>query len=363
MDNNKIFAPFNSGNLSLKNRLVMAPMTRCRAIGNIPNGLMATYYSQRSQAGLIITEGTSPSPNGLGYARIPGIFNEEQVEGWKSITKAVHDSGSKIFLQLMHTGRISSEYNMPADAMIVAPSSVTAPGVMWTDQKQMQEHGTPVALTTTGLQTTMNEFVIAAQNGVSAGFDGVELHAANGYLLEQFISPHTNRRTDEYGGSIENRLRFVIETTEKIAAAIGGEKTGIRISPFGTFNDMPEYNGIFETYSLLAAKLNLLGIEYIHLVQHPSLDEGAVGKSLKQTIRENFDQTIILANGYDLESANSALQNGEADLIAFGRAFISNPDLVQRFKHQQPLSEDADQSTFYSPGENGYIDYSPFQLH
>ncbi|MEO5646789.1 MAG: alkene reductase [Chitinophagaceae bacterium] len=355
----KLFSRFNSGKISFKNRLVMAPMTRCRAIGNIPNDLMAKYYSQRAEAGLIITEGTSPSPNGLGYARIPGIFNHAQVEGWRKVTNAVHAGGSNIFLQMMHTGRISNNINMPPDSLVVAPSEIKAAGMMWTDQQGMQEHNIPVALTTMGIQTTIGEFVTGANNAIAAGFDGVELHAANGYLLEQFLSPHSNIRTDNYGGNIENRLRFVLEIIEKVANAVGKDKTGIRISPFGTFNDMPEYAEVFDTYALLAEKLNNLGIAYIHVINHPSLDKQFNGRTLKQVIRENFHQAIIFGNGYNLDSANKALQNNEADFIAFGRAFINNPDLVQRLAHDLPLAQEADQSTFYTPGEKGYIDYAP----
>src|ERR1700744_1217444 len=211
MENYKLYSPAKIGAIELKNRMVMSPMTRCRAIGNTPNDLMAEYYGQRAGAGLIITEGTSPSPNGLGYARIPGIFSKAQVEGWKKVTSAVHAKGGKIFVQIMHTGRISHPLNLPEGAEVLAPSAVKPAGQMWTDAAQMQDFPTPKAMTAEELESTKAEFIAAAKNAVEAGFDGIELHSANGYLLEQFLSPISNVRTDEYGGSIENRTRFVIE--------------------------------------------------------------------------------------------------------------------------------------------------------
>lgn len=224
MDTNKLFTPAKIGSLALKNRIVMAPMTRCRAIENIPNALMAEYYKQRSGAGLIITEGTSPSPNGLGYARIPGIFNTEQVEGWKKITAEVHQNGSKIMVQLMHSGRISHPLNMKEGTQILAPSAVKAAGQMWTDSQGLQDFIVPKEMTAQDLEQTKTEFVVAAKNALMAGFDGVELHSANGYLLEEFLSPISNIRKDNYGGSIENRCRFVIEVVTAVAQAIGKEK-------------------------------------------------------------------------------------------------------------------------------------------
>ncbi len=223
------------GPLVLQNRMVMAPMTRSRATGNIPNALMADYYAQRGTAGLIITEGASPSPNGLGYARIPGIFSQAQVEGWKATTEAVHKKGAKIFLQIMHSGRISHPLNMPAGARVIAPSAVAASGEMYTDAGGMKPFPVPEAMTLEDIKSTVAEYVQGAKNAVAAGFDGIELHGANGYLLEQFIRPNSNLRTDNYGGSIENRARFVLEVVNAVIAAIGREKVGIRLSPFGVF--------------------------------------------------------------------------------------------------------------------------------
>jgi len=271
METNKLFSPDKVGSVEIKNRIVMAPMTRCRAIGNTPNELMAEYYKQRSDAGLIITEGTSPSPNGLGYARIPGIFNNQQVEGWKMITSAVHKAGGKIIVQLMHTGRISHPLNMSAGAQILAPSAVKAAGQMWTDSKQLQDFPVPKEMNAEDLVHAKTEYVAAAKNGIDSGFDGVELHSANGYLLEQFLSPVSNIRKDNYGGSIEKRCRFVLEVVSAVAQSIGKEKTGIRLSPYGVASDMPHYPEIDETYKYLSEQLNKLGIAYIHLVDHSAM--------------------------------------------------------------------------------------------
>jgi N-ethylmaleimide reductase len=353
----KLLSPFKAGPLELKNRIVMAPMTRCRAIGNVPNDLMAGYYKQRSGAGIIITEGTSPSPNGLGYARIPGIFSKEQVEGWKKTTSAVHSTGGKIFVQLMHTGRISHQLNMPEGSQILAPSAVKAAGQMWTDSQQMQDFPIPKAMTAAELEQTKNEFVAAAKNAIEAGFDGVELHAANGYLLEQFLSPVSNIRTDTYGGSIENRCRFVLEVAHAVVEAIGKDKTGIRLSPFGVASDMPHYPEIDKTYDYLSKELNNLDISYVHVVDHSSMGAPAVPSEIKNQIRKNFKNTIILSGGYDKERAETDIESGLGDIIAFGRPFINNPDLVERFNNNWPLSADLKMDLFYSADEKGYTDY------
>jgi len=357
MSTNKLFSPVKVGAIEIKNHFVMSPMTRCRAIGNVPNDLMAEYYGQRAGAGLIVTEGTSPSPNGLGYARIPGIFSEEQVEGWKKVTAAVHHNGGKIVVQLMHTGRISHQLNLPEDAVVLAPSAVKPAGQMWTDTQQMQDFPTPKAMTADELQQTKAEFVTAAKNAIAAGFDGVELHAANGYLLEQFLSPVSNIRTDNYGGSIENRARFVIEVVTVVAEAIGKEKTGIRLSPYGVASDMPHYPEIDATYKYLAEQLNNIGIAYIHLVDHSALGAPAVPLSIKQTIRDAFKGSIILAGGYDQAKAEIDIESGLGDLVAIGRPFINNPDLVARNQNNWPLSPDLHMDTFYTADAVGYTDY------
>jgi N-ethylmaleimide reductase len=360
MKDNTLFSPLKVGSMELKNRMVMAPMTRCRAIGNIPNDLIAEYYQQRSSAGLIITEGTSPSANGLGYARIPGIFSKAKVEGWKKTTTAVHNAGGKIAVQLMHSGRISHSLNMPEGAKVLAPSAVKPAGQMWTDAQQMQDFPVPNAMTSDELASTKAEFVSAAKNAIDAGFDAVELHAANGYLLEQFLSPISNIRTDNYGGSIENRCRFVLEVVTAVAETIGKEKTGIRLSPYGVASDMPHYPEIDAAYSYLSEQLNKIGIAYIHVVDHTAMGAPEVPIDIKKKIRNNFKNTIILSGGYDKERAEADLQSGLGDLVAFGRPFINNPDLVARFKNNWPLSQDLKVDLFYMADEKGYTDYPTY---
>lgn len=354
----KILTEYVTENLRLKNRAVMAPMTRSRAIGNIPNDLMVQYYTQRNGAGLIVTEGTAPAPEGLGYARIPGIFSEEQTEAWKNIADAAHQGGSKIFMQLMHTGRIAHAHNLPAGARTIGVSDIIAEGQMWTDQEGMQPHSQPEALTTAGVKDVIDGFVKASENAIRAGFDGIELHNANGYLLEQFLNPNVNNRTDEYGGSIENRSRAVLEIVQKTSDAIGKDKVGIRFSPFGTYNDMAPYdrNEVRETYAFLAEKLNDLGIAYIHISLTPDLD----GETLN-AIRGNFAGTIIFCNGFNPETAEEKLQEGIADLIAFGQPFLANPDLVTRIETGAALNA-PDYNTFYTSEAIGYIDYPSLAL-
>lgn len=355
-----LFEPKKIGSISLKNSIVMAPMTRSRAIDNIPNDLMATYYAQRADAGLIITEGTSPSANGLGYARIPGIYSPEQVEGWKKVTKAVHEKGGKIVVQLMHTGRISHPANMPNASTILAPSAVRPAGQMWTDALQMQDFPTPKEMILEEIEYTKAEYVTAAKNAIEAGFDGVELHAANGYLLEQFLSPISNIRTDEYGGAIDRRCRFVLEVVEGVVAAIGKDKTGIRLSPYGVASDMPHYDDIDIEYEYLTSALNKLDIAYIHLVDHSSMGATAVPLEIKKKIRADFKNTLILCGGFDKKAAEDTIASGLCDLIAFGRPFINNPDLVDRLKKDEALSQDLKMDLFYTSGAEGYTDYPIF---
>ena len=357
----KLFTPYKFGFIELKNRIVMAPLTRSRAIGNIPNDLMALYYGQRSSAGLIITEGTSPSPNGLGYARIPGIFNKLQVGGWKKTTSAVHKKEGKIFVQLMHTGRISHSLNMPENATVFAPSAIKAKGQMFTDSKMMQDFPVPKEMTTEDIIYTKAEYVASAKHASDAGFDGVELHGANGYLLEQFLSPISNTRQDSYGGSIENRCRFVIEVVNEVAYAVSKEATGIRLSPYGITNDMPQYPEIEATYKYLTEQLNKIGIANIHIVDHSAIGSPVVPIEIKKMIRSTFKNTIILSGGYDKERAETDIENGLGDLITFGRPFINNPDLVERLKNNWPLSKDLHADLFYTAGEKGYTDYPAYK--
>jgi len=352
-----LFAPAHLGPLPLKNHLVMAPMTRSRAVeANTPNALIAEYYAQRASAGLIVTEGTSPSPNGTGYPRIPGIWSDRQVAGWRIVADAVHARGGRIFVQLMHTGRVGHPLNLPAGAEVLAPSAVAAPGEMYTDAKGMQPHPVPRAMTDAEVRHAIEEHVAAARNAVAAGLDGVELHGANGYLLEQFLSPDTNRRTDAWGGSVEKRLAFVVEVARQVAAAIGGARVGIRLSPHGVNAGMVAYPEIDETYRKLVTALVATGVEYVHLVDHSAMGAPVVPAELKLALRKAWPRTFILAGGFDRASAEAALRERRADLVAFGRPFLANPDLVARLQSGLPLNA-PDFATFYTPGPKGYTDY------
>lgn len=352
----KIFKTYQLGSIELKNRLVMAPMTRCRAIGNIPNDLMAEYYRQRSGAGLIVTEGTAPAANGLGYARIPGIYNDVQIAGWKIVTNAVHSAGGKIFIQLMHTGRVSHPENMEQGTKILAPSAIALNDQMWTDSKGMQPYPVPKEMTLQEIQNEQFGFVMAAQNAILAGFDGVEIHGANGYLVDQFINTASNQRSDGYGGSPENRSRFAIEVAQKVAAAIGADKTGIRLSPNGVFNGTEIFDSAEETYGFIASELGKLKLAYIHIVDHSSMGSPNVGDDLKATIRKSFGGVIIASGGLNKASAEELLNDGKSELFAFGRNYLANPDLEYRMKNDLPFQE-PDFSTFYTADEKGYTDY------
>jgi len=351
-----LFQPARAGAIELGNRIVMAPMTRNRAIGNIPQEVMATYYGQRAGAGLIITEGTSPAPDGLGYARIPGIFSAEQVAGWRKVTAAAHAGGSRIVLQLMHTGRIGHPANLPAGAEVLGPMAEAAPGEIWTDAQGMQPHGLPRAMTAEDLRKVVEAYVQGARNARAAGFDGVELHAANGYLLEQFLNPGLNRREDPWGGSLANRARLLLEVARLTAQDIGAGRVGVRLSPHGVFNSMPAFPEVEAEYSWLAGRLSELDLAYLHLVDHSPMGAPPVPESTKAAVRKAFKGTLIRSGGYDRERAQADLDAGRADLIAFGRPFIANPDLPARLKAGRELAV-PDQATFYQPGEAGYVDY------
>lgn len=352
----RLFSKANLGSLTLQNHLVMAPMTRNRAINNVPSDLMAEYYRQRTTAGLIVTEGTSPSPHGLGYPRMPGIFSPEQVAGWKKIADAVHGAGGKIFVQIMHCGRIGHELNLPAGAKVMGPSAIVAAGEMYTDAEGMKPHSMPHAMTEADIKSTIAEFVQGAKNAVAAGCDGIEIHGANGYLIEQFIRPTSNQRTDSYGGSIENRARFVLEIAQACIAAIGKEKVGIRLSPYGVFNDLPDYPDMAADYAYLAEKLNAQGLVYLHVVDHAPMGAPAVPDAIKATFRKLFKGTLILSGGYDVERAKADLADEKCDLIGVGRPFLANPDLVRRWETGAALNE-VDMATFYTPGAKGFTDY------
>jgi N-ethylmaleimide reductase len=340
-----LFSKTSLGSLSLQNRIVMSPMTRSRATDNIPNDLMREYYSQRASVGLIVTEGTSPSPNGLGYPRIPGAYSAAQFSGWNRVVDAVHARGAKIFLQLMHC---------------LAPSAIAAAGHMYTDAQGNKPLPVPLAMNDDDIGHAIAEFVHSAQDAVNAGFDGIEIHGANGYLLEQFIRPTSNTRRDRYGGPIEGRAAFVLQVVESVINAVGAAKVGIRLSPFGVFNDVPVYPGMAWDYEYLARELNLRHPAYIHLVDHSSMGTPPVPDSIKQMFRGSFKGTLILSGGYDAKRAENDLSEGKADLIAVGRPVLANPDLVERWKHSAPLNS-PHMDTFYTPGPKGYVDYPSLQ--
>ena len=352
-----LFSSYRLGDLELQNRIVMSPMTRSRAIDNVPNEVMATYYAQRATAGLIITEGTAPSPNGLGYPRIPGAYSDAQTAAWRTVTDAVHQAGGRIFLQLMHVGRVGHPHNLPAGAELVAPSALVAPGDMYTDQEGPQPHPVPRAMSEADITQAIGEFVHASERAIEAGFDGVELHGANGYLIEQFLSPATNQRDDAYGGDPTRRNRFAIEVSEAVAAAIGGNRTGIRVSPYGVFNGISVHDELNEQYGALTEALDRVGLVYIHTVDHAAMGAPEVPVEVKRLIRDKFSRTVVLSGGYDRGRAEADLREGLGDLVAFGRPFISNPDLVTRLNKGIELAA-PNHELFYTPGAEGYTDYA-----
>ena len=345
-----LFAPFQLGSLELTNRLVMAPLTRNRAgAGEAPTELAVQYYAQRASAGLIISEGTQPSAVGQGYPHTPGLHTDDQVAGWKLVADAVHARGGKIVAQVMHSGRISHE---AITGMVpVAPSAITPAGEVYTEQG-MKDFEEPRALTTAELPGVVAEFVDAARRAMRAGLDGVELHAANGYLLQQFLADGSNTRTDGYGGSPAHRARFVVEVATAVADAIGPQKVGIRISPGSSFNGITETE-TEETYAALLDGLNPLGLMYLHILEGPDTD-------FREQLRKQWNGTVILNTGFtgssDLAIAREAIDSGAADLFSIGRGFLANPDLVERLRTGADLNE-PDMATFYSGGAKGYTDY------
>ncbi|MTI29929.1 alkene reductase [Xanthovirga aplysinae] len=351
-----LFTKGELGAYSLPHRVIMAPLTRSRSKqpGNIPTEMNAKYYAQRSSAALIISEATQISPQGMGYAFTPGIHSNEQIEGWKKVTKAVHEKGSKIFLQMWHVGRISHSSLQPEGALPVAPSAIKAEGEAFTYQG-LVPFETPRALETEEIPGIIQQYEQAARNAKEAGFDGVEVHAANGYLLDQFLRESTNKRTDAYGGSIENRSRLLLEVIEAVTSVWGPDKVGIRISPTGTFNSITDSDPE-KTFGYLVDRLNLFGLAYLHVVE--AFGEGPKPDFDFNRLRKSFQGPYIANGGYTADSARESLISGKSDFIAFGTKYIANPDLVERFKLGAPLNE-ADPNTFYGGNEKGYIDY-PF---
>jgi N-ethylmaleimide reductase len=352
-----LFDKFSERSLDLANHMVMAPLTRSRATPeHTPNPLMATYYSQRATAGLIITEGTSPSPNGLGYPRIPGLYDATQVDAWKDVTAGVHAQGGKIFVQLMHCGRVAHVANLPVGAEVLGPGPQVCPGEMYTDTLDLQPHSAPRAMTEIDIAQAINEYVKSSKLALDAGFDGVELHGANGYLIEQFLNPLVNLRSDAYGGSIEGRNRLALEVARATVTAIGRDRVGIRLSPYGVFNGTGEFPDVQAQYLELAKALSAVGLLYIHLVDHSAMGAPPVPADFKLKLRSSFNGLFILSGGFDRASAEQALLDKRGDLIAFGRPFLANPDLVARMREDAPLNV-PDQATFYVPGAKGYTDY------
>ncbi len=334
----------------------MAPMSRRRAVNGVPGPSTVQYFAQRASAGLIITDNTAVAANGIGYLQVPGIYNEEQKAGWKKVVDAVHAKGGKIFMQLVHAGRIGHPLNNEGNAPVVAPSAVQAEGVIRVPGDVHLPLPVPEALTTAGAKAMIEAHIQAAISAIEVGFDGVEIHGAHGFLPEQFLHPHTNRRTDEYGGSIANRSRFLLEIMEGVVAAIGKERTGIRLSPFAHINDLPPYEEEAATYTYLIDALQKLDILYIHLSALITNGQSSIPNSFLEDVRKQFNNLIILAGGHTAASAEALLQQDLVDLVAFGKPFIANPDLVERFRHNAELAI-PNAETFYQGGDSGYIDY------
>lgn len=356
-----LFSEYRLGDITLPNRIVMAPLTRSRASqpGDVPTELNATYYRQRAGAGLIIAEATQVSPQGKGYAFTPGIHSDEQVEGWRKVTDAVHEAGGRIHLQLWHVGRISHPALQPNGEKPVAPSALRPRGAQTfiSAESGMVDIPEPRALSADEIPGVVDQFLKGAENAKRAGFDGVEIHAANGYLLDQFLRTGSNQRTDEYGGSIENRLRFPLMVVKAVAGVWGKERMGIRVSPTGSFNDMRDDDPV-ATYGAFAAKLSDIGIAYIEVVEDSfqgNLEKGRPTQVI-EAIRSNFKGTYIGNGHYTAGEARERIEAGLCDLASFGRPFISNPDLPERFSRGASLKE-WDQGTFYGGGEQGYTDY------
>jgi N-ethylmaleimide reductase len=364
----KLFEPFNLKGIALKNRFLMAPMTRSRSTqpGDIPNALMAEYYAQRSTAGLIITEATQISLQGMGYAKTPGIYSKEQIEGWRKTTQAVHQAGGKIFLQLWHVGRVSS--SLVNGLQPVGPSALIAKNTsvyIFDGAPHGDATFVPVeeprALTTSDITQVIREFSEAATNAIAAGFDGVEIHGANGYLIDQFLRSVSNQRSDEYGGTVENRVRLLLEITAAVAHAIGSNRTGIRLSPFIKFKDMEDPD-ILETIMVAAKRLDALDIAYIHLCEADWDDAPKIPVDFRQELRRKFKNAIIATGNKTPEEGEALLQDNLVDLIGFGRKFLANPDYPARVKANAPLNTITNNHTLFGGGDaGGYTDY-PF-LH
>jgi N-ethylmaleimide reductase len=357
-----LLSSFQLKDLSLKNRMVMAPMTRGRAgEERTANALMAKYYAQRAGAGLIISEGTAISQTGYGWTNSPGIYTPEQTTAWKQVVDAVHEQGSKIFLQLWHTGRASHSSFQLNNQLPIAPSAIKIEGSEAHTANGKQPYETPRALATTEIPLVVEEYRQAAANAKEVGFDGVEIHAANGYLIDEFLQSKTNHRSDQYGGSIANRYRFLQEVIEAILTVWDAGRVGVRLSPNGSFNDMgsPDYR---ESFTYIAQQLNSYQLAYLHLLDGLAFGFHELGEPMTLAEFRKIYAGILIGNcGYDRTDAEKAIADGDADLVAFGRAYISNPDLAARFAHNWELNPDADLSVWYSPGAEGYTNFPAYQ--
>ena len=357
-----LLTPVKLGAIELKNRLVMAPLTRMRAIaGDVPNPLAETYYAQRASAGLIITEATQISPLGMGYPATPGIYSAAQTAAWKKIVDAVHAKGGSIVAQLWHVGRISHSSLHPEQGLPEAPSAIAPAGQTYGANWKLHDYETPRAMTQEDIARFLSEYKLAARNAKAAGFDGVEIHAANGYLLDQFLQDKTNQRTDNYGGSVENRLRLLGEVIEAVATVFSSDRIGVRLSPYGAFNDMGDSDPM-ALFTAAVDKLNGYHLAYLHMIEPRSTSAGGndqVNEDAPVTsalFRKAYQGKFISAGGYDQASGEKVLEEGLADAVAYGRLYISNPDLVERFEQRAPLNP-YNRATFYGGGEEGYIDY------
>lgn len=349
----ELLTPFRLGDLELPHRAVMAPMTRNRAgEGDVPTPMNATYYAQRSGAALIVSEGSPVSPRGVGYPRTPGIHTDEQVAGWRRVTGAVHRAGGRIFLQLWHVGRVSHPLFQPGGELPVAPSALRPAGKAYTPEGK-RPFVTPRPLDAAEIPGIVEAFRKGAEGAREAGFDGVEIHAANGYLIDQFLRDGTNHRTDRYGGSPAGRVRFLLEVTEAVLAEWESARVGVRVSPLSSFNDMADSDPA-ATFSRVARELAPLELAYLHVVE--SVTHHPPGKRLTPVLRRLFGGPLIANGDHDLESAEAVLSSGVADLVAFGRLYLANPDLPERFRRGATLNE-PDPSTFYGGGREGYLDY------
>jgi N-ethylmaleimide reductase len=350
-----IFSPITLGDIALANRIVMAPMTRDRAgPGDVPTDIMVDYYRQRAGAGLIVTEGTQPSPTGKGYWRTPGIHSVAQVAGWRKVADAVHEQGGKIVMQIMHVGRAAVQANKDADAETIAPSAIQCPDKIPGPDGVPVETVMPRALEIDEIPGVIAEYVAAASNAIAAGMDGIELHCASGYLPMQFLSSNSNLRTDRYGGTVENRIRFVVELLEALTAAIGAGRVGFRICPGVKFNGMDDASP-HETYAALLQAVNGLGLAYCHLIHIP-----LEGQDALDLVRTNWNGAIIENGGLTLDKASAIIADGKADAVSFGYLYISNPDLVERFRLGAPLVKASRANLYTGEGDDrkGYTDYA-----